>query len=300
MYGWSNDLSTGRTKFKSSISLLRDSFKAFTSESFSLYTGYMVTTVIFFLLSFILGATIGSFLNVIIDRVPRRETVIGGRSHCEHCRHKLAWYDLIPLLSYALLQGKCRYCHKPLSFYYPVIETVTGILFVLVAFSLFSPFSFFAALYYFYLVSTLIVIFFIDLRYGIIPFKIVFFMLLLTAVWYVILPQSISIFNFIVSALGVFAFFLLLFIVTKRRGLGFGDVVFVLLMGFILGFPKIILGLYIAFLSGALISLLLVFLGKKRMKGGTIPFGPFLVFGTFVSLFWGQMLIEKIMMYLLH
>jgi prepilin signal peptidase PulO-like enzyme (type II secretory pathway) len=97
----------------------------------------------------------------------------------------------------------------------------------------------------------------------------------------------------------VFLFFLLLFILTKGRGLGFGDVVYVFLMGLLLGFPKIILGLYIAFLSGAVISLILVIQRRKNLKGGTITFGPFLVGGTIISMLWGNTIIDKVMLYFL-
>lgn len=272
----------------------------------------------FFALFFFFGTAIGSFLNVIVDRIPRGESFLYNRSYCEHCRKNLAWYDLIPLISFLLLNGKCRYCHTPISALHPLIEAVTAVLFVLTASVLFSSPSlsyfsqFIAGVYYFFLISTLIIIFFIDLKFGIIPFKVVSLAILVTCCWYLLAPfldyagsniQSTLLLNtfpnVILSALAVFLFFFLLFLVTKGRGLGFGDVVYVLLMGFVLGFPKIILGLYIAFLSGAFISLILVIVGKKKMKGGTIPFGPFLVFGTIVSLFWGQMLIEKILLYLL-
>src|SRR4051812_43059867 len=79
---------------------------------------------------FILGAAVGSFLNVLSDRLPEDRSIMG-RSHCEKCKHTLAWYDLLPILSFFLLRGKCRYCHIKLSFYYPSVEIVTGLVFVL-------------------------------------------------------------------------------------------------------------------------------------------------------------------------
>jgi leader peptidase (prepilin peptidase) / N-methyltransferase len=104
----------------------------------------------------------------------------------------------------------------------------------------------------------------------------------------------------VLSAIGAGGFFFFLFAVTRGRGMGFGDVIYALLMGFTLGFPGVIVGLYIAFVTGAIVSILLVFLKRKKFRGGTIPFGPFLVFGTFVSLFWGTQITNLFFRYLTH
>ncbi len=270
----------------------------------------------FFIFSF--GAAIGSFLGVIVDRMNSKEPIWKGRSHCDHCRHTLHPLDLIPLLSFFLIGGKCRYCHKKLSVLYPLVEGITGISFVAAAYVVFGQ-SFYLigmlpyqlmALYYFILLSALITIFFTDLRFGIIPFKLVAFALMITFVWYLLLhfvpfPSSlaimlglpISFFSVVGAAFGAGGLFFLLFVMTRGRGMGFGDVVYAFLMGFTLGFPQVILALYIAFLSGAAISLLLVALKKKRLKGGTIPFGPFLVVGTVVCLLWGDQLLNYVMQY---
>lgn len=276
---------------------------------------------LFYFFVFAYGCVIGSFLNVVIDRIPKRESVIKGRSHCDHCNHKLKWYDLIPIASYLALNGKCRNCEKAISFSYPIVELITGLSFLVVVllilkqnyFYLLDIRYFITIDYFLYIISSLIVIFFIDLKYGIIPFTIVLYAVASCILWYVLLPifnfspAEISIFdlsnynylNYLLSGVGVFLFFLIIFLVSKGRGMGFGDVVFVFLMGFILGFPRIILGLYITFLTGAFVSLLLILIGKKKFKGGTVPFGPFLVFGTVICLFWGNLLIEKIMHYLM-
>lgn len=261
--------------------------------------------LLFYFLVFLFGIAIGSFLNVLVDRIPRNESVVVSRSHCEHCRHILAWYDLIPLLSYALLRGKCRYCHKHIGYYYPIVEALTGILFVITANFLLSDFrilagfdliSFALSGYYYLLISCLIVIIFTDIKYGIIPFKIISVIVLAAIVYAIFSPFFI---NYLLTALGAFGLFLSLFLLTKGKGLGFGDVVYAFMMGLVLGFPKIIVGLYIAFLTGAIISLLLVWSGKKKMKGDSIPFGPFLAAGTILGLFWGEYLIAQAMLYLI-
>ncbi|OGH18631.1 MAG: hypothetical protein A3F31_01615 [Candidatus Levybacteria bacterium RIFCSPHIGHO2_12_FULL_38_12] len=277
--------------------------------------------VVLFLL-FILGICVGSFLHVLIDRIPREQTIIKGRSYCESCKKVLKWYDLIPLFSYVQLWGKCRYCHTSLSYYYPVVELVTGVMFVTT--SLFLPIEsityqvlsirqIFLMSYYLFTISSLIVIFFADLKYGIIPDKILFPLIVITLIGTVIPVCPYPSFRFVraelsvqnpfdpgcgrlgdltrmMSGIGSFLFFLLLFVFTKGKGMGFGDVKFAFFMGLFLGFPKILIALYIAFLTGACISIILLIGGKKKLKS-TIPFGPFLVIGTMVSMFFGDKMI---------
>lgn len=259
-----------------------------------------------FTLIFVFGTAIGSFLNVIVDRNVSEESVIKGRSHCDHCKKPLQAYDLIPLASYIFLGGRCRYCKKKLNFYYPAIELLTGLSFVVVLAAvgglgaLGNIGNLASLLYYLLTVSVLIVIFFADLKYGIIPFKAVLVGVLATLVWYLMYPSTNAFYiNYLISALGSFTAFLIIFLLTKGKGIGFGDVVYVFFMGLLLGYPKIILGFYIAFLSGAVISLVLIGLKLKKLRGDTIPFGPFLVAGTAIGLFWGDMIVRGITAYLL-
>lgn len=273
---------------------------------------------LFYFFIFSLGAAVGSFLGVIVDRISSKEPIWKGRSHCDHCRHKLHALDLIPIVSFFLISGKCRYCHEKLSLSYSLIEVIAGVSFVAAGYAVFHESWYLIAqvqyqllaVYYFALLSALIAIFFTDLRFGIIPFKIVAFAMLVTIIWYLVLPSlsfssaamqvlglQLNFFSIFGAAFGAGGFFFLLFVVTKGRGMGFGDVVYAFLMGFTLGFPKVLLGLYIAFIAGAVVSLLLVALKKKKLKGGTIPFGPFLVLGTIVSLLWGNLLLSYLIPY---
>ncbi|HWY79691.1 MAG TPA: prepilin peptidase [Candidatus Sulfotelmatobacter sp.] len=273
----------------------------------------------FYLLIFVFGTTVGSFIGVIVDRLSSKEPIWKGRSHCDHCRHTLHAFDLIPLISFFLLKGKCRYCHKRLSWFYPLVEFSTGIAYLAIGIALLQQPTYLIGqfayqlvfLYYFLLIGALVTIFFADVRYGIIPFKFVTFAFLVTLVWDIVFPFlplspyirqflgfQTNISNIIISAVGAGGFFFLLFAITKGRGMGFGDVVYACLMGFTLGFPRVILGLYIAFVTGAIISLILIALKKKKFNGGTIPFGPFLVFGTIISLLWGDVAIAYLMRFL--
>lgn len=254
------------------------------------------------LLSFVIflyGITIGSFLNVLADRLARNESVVKGRSHCESCKKTLGLLDLIPVFSFLFLRGKCRYCKAKLSWYYPVVEITTGILFVYTFWWLQPNSMFINSLYYFFVVSSLIVIFFADIKYGVIPDKIIFPAIIITFFYqlyttYYMLPTTL------LSAIGAFVFFFLIFFLTRGRGMGFGDVKFAFLIGLVLGFPNIIVAFYIAFLTGAFISLILIAGGKKKLRGSTIPFGPFMVFGMFVALYFGEYIQQLSLFQFLH
>lgn len=266
-------------------------------------------TIILYLL-FFLGLAFGSFLNVLIYRLAN-SLRLTGRSICPHCKKQITWHDNIPLLSFILLRGKCRRCHSSISWQYPVVELLTGTLFVLVFLFLpsesikypFGPSSgqgqvlsikYLLSLgYYLLIVSSLVAIFFIDFKHGIIPDRIIYPTVTISFS-YLILSTKYLILNHFLSALGAFLFFFLLVFITKGKGMGMGDVKLAFLMGLFLGFPKIVIALYVAFLTGAAISLILVLWGKKKFFGGTIPFGPFLVFGAFVAFFAGGELLRLV------
>lgn len=239
---------------------------------------------------FAFGISMGSFLNVVINRLPKRISIVTTRSHCESCRKTLRWYDIIPLFSYVALRGKCRYCRSPISVHYPAVELITAMLFIAVFYQFgiandgLRIMGITRLLFYWYIVSSLIVIFYIDLKHGIIPDKIVYPSILLSFL-FMVSHSSFIIFNHAFSALGAFLFFVALFLVTRGRGMGFGDVKLSFLMGLILGFPGIVIALYIAFLTGACISVILVLINRLTIKHA-IPFGPFLVGGTVITLFW--------------
>lgn len=266
--------------------------------------------IVFFLFSF--GLAVGSFLNVLIDRLPRDESVVRGRSYCERCKKSLLWYDLIPLVSFVLLKGKCRYCHSPISFYYPTVELATGLMFVLTFFFIdqgvftledrggMEPLlggdflDFITLSFYLFIVATLIVVFFADLKYGIIPDKIVYLAIIVVSIFLIrqLADPNILISN-VLSAIGAFLFFFLLYLVTRGRGMGFGDVKLVFLLGLFLGFPKIILALYFAFLTGAFVGCILILWRKKRLSA-SIPFGPFLSAGAFIAMFLGDVFLKLV------
>lgn len=249
---------------------------------------------IFFIFAlFTIGLFIGSFLNVLIDRLPRNEKITG-RSYCESCKKTLTWKDLIPVISFVYLHGKCRYCKTKLPLYYPFVEIVTGVMFAL-TFGIMNYESGIMDLltlaYSLFIVSIMTAIFFADLKHGIIPDKILLAGILVSLPVIFIIHNSLFMIQ-IASAIGAFGFMLLLYLVTKGKGMGFGDVKLAFLMGLILGFPGIFYSIYLAFLTGGVFAIILV-LWKKRGLKSQVPFGPFLV-GNFLLVFYFYPQIDKL------
>lgn len=245
-------------------------------------------------LFFIIGLFFGSFLGVLVDRLTNGESITTGRSHCDKCKKELSLLDLVPVLSFIFLKGKCRYCHTRLPYFYPLIEITTAILFsfTYILFN-FQWFFNFQLIYYLLMISSFIVIFFTDLKYGIIPDKIVFPAIVIS-IFYLILFNPSSFILYLLSGLGAFIFFITIsygfFILTKKQSMGGGDIKLSLLLGLFLGFPGILVSLYLAFLTGAIISIILILWKKKTSLKDTLPFGPFLITGTVISFFFGSII----------
>ncbi len=247
----------------------------------------MVLTRIFV---FVFGLAIGSFLNVLIYRLPR-DLTLAGRSFCPRCKKQIAWYDNVPVLSFLALGGKCRHCRSPISLQYPLVELTTALLFMLVFFL--SQGSLWLIAYGLWLVSALLVIFAVDLKHQIIPDLIVYPTILVALFFHLLNQQdnNLTISNYLFSAFAASLFFLLLHLLTRGRGMGLGDVKFSFLMGLVLGFPKIIVAFYLAFLTGAIFGVILVLTGRKKF-GEHLPFGPFLAGGTILAFFAGEQIFQ--------
>ena len=242
----------------------------------------------FTLIFFIFGLIIGSFLNVVVYRLNIAESLMG-RSHCPHCKNKIRWYDNIPLLSFILLKMKCRDCQKKISWQYPLVEFFTGTIFALVGTYFFSPFdpqTWALAVYYLILFSLLMVIFVYDFKFMEIPMIIFWVALGTTLVYYLFsdwvnfIPElgiwNLSLFSGLIGGLVAFLFFFVLVSVSKEKWMGMGDAYLAFLAGFVVGYPKIILILVLAFFIGSVCSIILLAMKKKTMKS-QVPFAPFLV-----------------------
>lgn len=243
------------------------------------------------LLIIIYGLIIGSFLNVCIYRIPRGESIAWPGSHCPTCSHSLSWYDNIPLLSYLVLKGKCRYCKSNISAQYPVVESLNALLYIIMYFRFGFGVDF---IFYSLMSSVLLSIIFIDLKEMIIPDSLVLCILVLSvihkAVNYFLYgksPELISSFLGLLVAGGLFVAIVLL----SRGGMGGGDVTLMGALGFVLGFKNILLNIFLSFVLGAIISIVLL-AAKIKTRKDPIPFGPFIVLGFFITSLWGKVIIN--------
>lgn len=242
-------------------------------------------------LVFFLGLCWGSFLNVLIYRFKDKKSFLKGRSYCPHCHHYLGILDLIPLFSFIFLKGRCRYCHQKISWQYPLVEFFTGLLFLLsVSYSNFQSVSHPYLLIFrnFLFISFFLIIFVYDLRYSLIPDEIILSGIVLAFIFNLLLGYSWD--KLALAGLIGSGFFLLQYLISQGKWIGFGDVKLGLLIGFFVSWPKILLVLFFAYLFGAIIGSFLL-LTKKRNLKSEIPFGPFLVFATFITLFWGEQIV---------
>lgn len=250
---------------------------------------------------FILGLIFGSFLNVVIYRTTHGTSPLSGRSVCPKCKKLISWKHNIPLLSFFLLHGKCANCKTKISWQYPVVEFMTGILFVwwfMMGRSFFllwgQPWNFVQPIFWLIVGMLLLVVFIADLRFGLIPDQVNISLFVLALSYRLGLVtthqmQSPDLVNAVISGLVLSLFFYCLWYFTKGRGFGFGDVKLAPSLGLLLGWPRTLVGMFIAFLTGAVLAVFLLLLGKKKF-GQTIPFGPFLVVGTVAALLFGQQL----------
>lgn len=244
------------------------------------------------LIFFILGAAIGSFLNVVIDRTVRGEHLLG-RSYCDHCRATLKTLDLVPIVSFVSLGGRCRHCKRPISWQYPLVELTTATLFVYLAYFLVvsQAFSLAAFVYFALVLAILIVVAVVDIKFSLVPTTFVFAGAIAALFYsYFNLTSQEFVVNVFVAAVLAVAL-LLVVVLTRGRGMGSGDIPLVFLIGLFLGWPKSAVAIFAAFVLGAVAALFLIVAGRKKF-GQTIPFAPFLVTGTIIALFWGTQLLD--------
>lgn len=224
-------------------------------------------------LLFLLGLVFGSFLSAFSYRFPRDISITRGRSFCPNCKSKISWYDNIPLLSFLLLGGKCRSCKKNISLRYPAVELATGIGFFLIGVNL-------PGLILFLILEA---IFMIDLETRIIPDPLVFLGLSVALITF----KPDTIFPGLLSGFLAASVLLFIHLATSGRGMGLGDVKFAVLGGFVVGLSSLPVWLFLAFLTGGITGLILILLGRAKMKD-QIAFGPFLVGAILLTIEWGE------------
>jgi len=235
----------------------------------------------------IVGLIIGSFLNVCIFRIPKDESISFPPSHCTSCGTRIKPYDLVPVLSYFILGGKCRKCGEKISIRYPLIELATGITFFLIYFK----FGLTIELVKFTLLSCfLIIIGMIDLDTTDVYLSTTLTGII-TGLLFVIITfaSGSSYLTFILG--GILAGGVIALIIVITHGMGWGDFEICLLSGLFLGFKSSIVMLFFSFVLGGAIGVLLL-LTKKKSRKDPIPFGPFIVMGTFIAMFFGEQIIN--------
>ena len=243
------------------------------------------------ILIFILGLVVGSFNNVCIYRIPRNESIIYPASHCPKCHSPIKPIDNIPLLSYILLKGRCRNCGSKISIQYPVVELLTGLIYLII--SLIYGLSV-QTLIYIILSSALIIIAFIDLNEEIVPDVISLPGIVIGFIISFFVPYI----SYLNSALGILAGGGIILIIGlagsvifKKEAMGGGDVKLAAMIGAFLGWRYIIISLFLGFFLGALAGIILI-MSKIKSKEDMVPFGPFIVLGSFITLLWGEKIIS--------
>lgn len=235
----------------------------------------------------VLGLIIGSFLNCLIWRLHKKEGLLN-RSYCPKCRKQIAWYDNIPVFSFIALRGKCRQCGKGISFQYPAVELITGVLFVIAYYlnyktMAYDPLFIIQLLRDWFIVSVMIVVFIYDLRwYEILDIVTLPAGLVILAVN---LALGFNLWNLLISGIIGGSFFLIQFLISNGKWIGGGDIRLGLLMGLALGWPVVILAIIISYFIGSIVGVGLILAGKKKW-GSEVPLGVFLAVGTIISLFW--------------
>jgi prepilin signal peptidase PulO-like enzyme (type II secretory pathway) len=260
----------------------------------------ILTGIVFF----ILGLCFGSFVNMLIYRtaskykilkIKRADTSVRpyneSRSYCDYCGKQLSWYENVPVFSWLFLKGKTKCCSKKLPLSYPIVELSMGILFLISVFigrPQESSLQFGLGL----LIIVLLVFSAVfDWKYMILPDFSTIILIIISFLNLLINKENIII--YLLSALISAGFLWFLNLITKGKGMGMGDVKLALFMGLFLGYPKIIVAFYGAFITGAIYGISLMFF-KKAGKKSQIAFGPFLILGTLMSWWWGEKIIELI------
>ncbi len=264
----------------------------------------------------LLGLAAGSFLTLVVERFDTIESIWVGRSHCNHCKRPLKWWELLPFMGYFLVRGKCTTCDKTIPANYPIFEAATGLTFLLLRLSVPQPINYGYLFIELIIASLLLVLLFYDVLHQEFPGEMLYLALGVTVIGALTVSLAFSRFvpHFIVEAPilswlttpqspfliyllggGVGALFLgLLAVPSKGRWMGYGDVFLGGILGLWVGYPLIILALVIAFYSGAAVGIYLL-LSKKLRDDHRLPFGPFLIFGALVAQVWGKQLFYAIL-----
>ena len=244
----------------------------------------MPFTITLSIIIFLYGIVIGSFLNVLIYRLPKHENIATKRSHCMECGYQLKWYDLIPLFSYFFLRGRCRKCGARISIQYPIIEAANGILYVLIFLRYGLTIE---TLLYCLLFSALLALSVIDFRTFEIPVGFNIFILILGLIR--VATDYKNWLLYLIGLVSVSLFLFAIFAITKGRGIGGGDVKLMAATGLLLGWKLNLLGFVMGCILGSIIHIIRM---KVSKEGRTLAMGPYLSLGVVLTVFFGEYIIS--------
>ena len=244
----------------------------------------MLPEVIISIIVFLYGIVVGSFLNVCIYRIPKKENIVKVRSHCMQCNYQLKWYDLIPVFSYLFLRGKCRKCGTKISSQYPIIESLNGLIWVVIYLVKGANVE---SLLSCLLASALIALSVIDFRTYEIPVGFNIFIACLGIANLVLNYRNWL--NFVIGALCVSLFLYLLYIFSKGRAIGGGDIKLMAACGLLIGWKLIIFAFCLGCVAGAVIHILRM---KITKADHVLAMGPYLSFGVLIAALWGDAIIR--------
>ncbi len=251
----------------------------------------MTVDVLLYLIVFLYGIIIGSFLNVLIYRIPKKENFITSRSHCMNCEYQLKWYDLIPVFSYVRLGGKCRKCKEHISLQYPMIELFNGSMYLLITLNYGLSIE---TLLYALLFSALLALSMIDFRTFEIPLGFNIFIFCLGIVR--VITDLAHWGDYVIGFFVVSGFIYLIILLTKGRGMGDGDGKLMAAVGLLIGWKLVLLSFFLGCVFGSILHI-----ARMKITGvdHVLAFGPYLSMGIMVSVLWGTRLIDWYMNYYL-
>lgn len=238
------------------------------------------------ILFFLLGLIFGSFYNVVGLRLPQNISFANDRSICPNCKHQLTWFENIPLFSFLIQYGKCRHCKQSISYIYPTIELLTGVLFALSFYLIGFQLELITALL---LVSMLMIILVSDINYMLIPNKVLLFFLPFLILMRIVVPLDPWWSALIGAIIGFGIIFIIILI--SRGGMGAGDMKLFGVLGIVLGTEKVLLAFFLSCIIGSVIGMVLI-LFKVIKRKQPVPFGPYIVVAAIITYFYGNSLIN--------
>lgn len=247
---------------------------------------FTVDPSVVILVAALFGLGLGSFVNVLVIRTHQQASPWFGRSRCVSCGHHIAWYDNIPLISFAALRGRCRHCQRTLSWQYPLVEATTATLFSLVAWQLGLTWW---TIWAWAIVTVMVAIAVYDARWSLLPDNFSIALAIIGVGWP--LFAGVTWIDVLLGGVIGVGFFGAQYLVSRGRWVGSGDIVLAGALGLLLGWRMLGLALLLAYFIGSLVAAIML-ATRRQQASGAMAFGPYLVAGAFLAWLWGEQIID--------